>query len=286
MSEIKIPMDHPLEFDTPYAHIVVFDRKRKREPIRVYLQSGAYGSASFLREKKRNELVFNYLKAFDSLFSYVDGRKLLLIGGAGYQYPKYIISHYPDKRIDVVEIDPDSLKIAREYFFLNDCLLQYDDPENPRFRSFCDDGRAFMKGCLERRDRTYDIIYNDAFGSYFPAPRLATKEAAGLAMELLNPGGLYVCNTLGAPKGSRGRFLRSEYRTLTQVFPYVYCLPVRSDEKSRDGYSNHVLIASREALDLKGTLPLKPEPDDIVFADNEKPGVHITEMVMGNYYGH
>ena len=37
--------------------------------------------------------------------SNIDIKDTLMIGGAGYNYPKYFISHYQDKTMDVVEID-------------------------------------------------------------------------------------------------------------------------------------------------------------------------------------
>ncbi len=282
MSDLWIPADHPLVFDTPYAHILVFDQKRKKEPIRYFLQSGAYGSASFLRPEKRNELVFNYLHTFDRVLSWNLGHKLLLIGGAGYQFPKYVLSHHPDRNLEVVEIDAQCLKIAKTYFFLDDCLHDYD-PDGKRFRPVQDDGRAFLKSRLAARDRTYDIIFNDAFGSYYPAPDLATKEAAETVKQLLNPGGLYVVNTLGTPKGPKGRFLRSAWLMLSQVFPFVYVLAVPSDQSKRSRYTNHILVAAETPLRIPDAITLRPELGDLILMDKEDPGIKITEMVMGHY---
>ena len=284
MKDPWISAAHPLEFETPYSHIIIYDRKkiikRKKEPIRVFLQSGAYGSASFLRAEKRNDLVFNYMKVFDRAFSYGSGKDLLLIGGSAYQYPKYVLAHYPDKKITVCEIDPDCIRLAKQYYFLDDCLRQFD-PEGKRFTSVIDDGRAYAAGCP---DGQFDIVYNDAFASYFPAPRLATKEAAAIMRRILKADGLYIANTLGAPKGRRGQFLRSEYLTIQSVFPYVYVIPVPADYRSRDRYSNHIIIASGNALDIPDAISLVSEPGDLVFADHDKPGVRITEMVMGHYH--
>ena len=38
-----------------------------------------------------------------------------MIGGAGYSYPKYFISKYEDKNMDVVEIDGEITEIAKNY---------------------------------------------------------------------------------------------------------------------------------------------------------------------------
>ena len=45
-----------------------------------------------------------------------DTGNMLLLGGARYAYPKYIISHYPDISMDVVEIDPQAYETACQFF--------------------------------------------------------------------------------------------------------------------------------------------------------------------------
>lgn len=280
MAVTWISADHPAEFITPYDHILVFDQMQKKEPIRVYLQSGAYGSASFLSEGKRNEIVFPYLKVFDRALSLSAGPDLLLIGGAGYQFPKYVLSHYPDRTIDVVEIDPDSLKIAKRYFFLDACLAAYDTGEIPRFHAYCDDGRAFMQSLRKKGGKSYDVIFNDAFGSCFPAPYLATAEAARTAQSLLTPGGLYVANTLGSASGPKSRFLKAEYRTLSEVFPHVYVVETPRDGLRRRRYNNFILFASDRPLPIQDAMALSVTDADPVLRDAEDPGRKVTEMVM------
>ena len=60
-----------------------------------------YESATFTDESKVNELVFDYTKFYDLMFNAnIEINNTLLIGGAGYSYPKYYISHYPNKTMD------------------------------------------------------------------------------------------------------------------------------------------------------------------------------------------
>lgn len=48
-----------------------------------------------------------------------DFQKTLIIGGAGYSFPKSYLQKYPGKQMDVVEIDPQMTQIARDHFYLD-----------------------------------------------------------------------------------------------------------------------------------------------------------------------
>ena len=96
------------------------------------------------------------------MFKFLDVKNSAMIGGAAYQYPKYYISHFLDKKMDVIEIDPVSTKIAREYFYLDDLIAEYGDT---RLGLYNEDGRVFLSRCEQK----YDAILNDAFlMSIFP----------------------------------------------------------------------------------------------------------------------
>jgi spermidine synthase len=73
----------------------------------------------------------------------------LLIGLGGGAIVRFLDHHFPRLRLDVVEIDPAVVRVAREYF---------GTTEGPASRFHVADGREF----LERRGPRYDLILIDA----------------------------------------------------------------------------------------------------------------------------
>lgn len=63
--------------------------------VRILNIDSGFESATFTDEDKVNELVFDYTRYYDLMFNAkIDINNVLLIGGSGYSYPKYYISHY------------------------------------------------------------------------------------------------------------------------------------------------------------------------------------------------
>ena len=186
--------DETISIDTEYGRIIVENDNYNGQPVRFYKQSGAYSSAIFLDQNKKYELVFDYLKKYDQMFNYLNVKNVAMIGGAAYQYPKYFISHFEDKNLDVIETDPVSTEIAKKYFFLDDLINDYGDD---RLGLYNADGRVF----LDETDKKYDVILNDAFAGEVPVGTLATKEAAKIIKSRLTDGGVYMSNVLTSLEG-------------------------------------------------------------------------------------
>jgi spermidine synthase len=254
-----------ISIDTEYGRIIIEDGKLGGEPVRYYKQSGAYSSATYLDEEKKYDLVFNYLKKYDLMFKYKDAKNVAMIGGAAYQYPKYLIKNFKDINIDVIEIDPESTRIAKEYFFLQDLIDEYD-PEGKRLGLYNEDGRLF----LDDTSNKYDAVLNDAFSGTIPVGTLATKEAAKIIKNSLTSKGVYMSNVLGAVNGSKGKFLRAEVKTLKEVFKYVYVVPVRENAKSTD-YVNWMVIATDSSKFVPEDALELDFSDAIVLTDDYNP---------------
>ena len=266
--------DMEISIDTEYGRIIIAEENHNGENIRYYKQSGAYSSASYTSDKRKYELVFEYLKKYDEMFKFRDVNEVVMIGGAAYQYPKYYISHYPDKKMDVIEIDPKSTEIAKQYFYLNDLLYDYGDE---RLGLYNDDGRIFLKNSKKK----YDAVLNDAFSGEVPVGTMATVEAAKTIKDHLKDGGVYMSNVLGAVEGEKGRFLRAEVKTLQQVFKHVYIIAVYEHPKA-DSYVNWMVAATDNNEYIPDdTLDVKLTDDDIVLTDDYNP---VDSLVTTNYY--
>lgn len=263
-----------ISIDTEYGRILIQDGQLDGEDIRTYWQSGAYASATYLDEEKKFDLAFGYLKKYNLMFDYLDVRQVAMIGGAAYQYPKYFISHFPNKKIDVIEIDPMSTEIAKKYFFLDDLIETYGEE---RLGLYNEDGRIFMSNT----NKKYDAILNDAFSGEVPVGTLATVEAAEIIKQRLNTGGVYMSNVLGTIEGDGGKFLRAEVKTLKKVFKHVYVVYVHEDATKGD-FTNWMVIATdNDEHKPETTITVKLEDEDIVLTDDYNP---IDSLISTRYH--
>ncbi len=162
-----------------------------------------------------DRLVNEYTRYYHLVRHFVPGfASGLMIGGAGYSFPKDYLAKYPNVALDVVEIDPGVTKLAKKYFSLED---------HPNLTIYHEDGRVF----LNQNKKQYDAIFGDAFSSWYTVPyQLTTQEAVQKKYDSLSESGVVILNIISSIEGEMSDFLRAEYRTYTSVFPQVYILPV------------------------------------------------------------
>lgn len=209
----------PVDVDTAYNRVLIYDGPHpdNQRLTRYLVMNNVYVQPSSAMYVESDELVFDYNKFFHLARHFQPRiRQALMIGGAGYTFPRNFLTTYPEATIDVVEIDPGITEIARKYFRLQD---------NRRLNIFHEDGRMY----LNRTDKKYDVIFGDSFTSFYSLPfQLTTKEAVQKKYDALNSGGVVVVNVISTLEGEGARFVQAEYRTYGSVFPYVYLFPVQS----------------------------------------------------------
>ncbi|OGH92278.1 MAG: hypothetical protein A2479_02960 [Candidatus Magasanikbacteria bacterium RIFOXYC2_FULL_39_8] len=232
-----------IDTNTTYSHIIIHDDvdKATGKNIKRMRIDGSSSSAMFAED---DNLVFEYTKYYNLVKHFNPNfKKALLLGGAAYSYPKYYLMTYPEATLDVVEIDPGVTKLAQTYFRLKD---------NPRLRIFHEDGRTFLNSTPE----TYDVIFGDAFASFYSIPyQLTTKEAVQKMYDKLTDNGIALVNIISAIEGDKGSFLRAEYATYKSIFPQVFIAPV-ADTEDPTRFQNIMLIA------LKHTQEISLETED------------------------
>jgi spermidine synthase len=132
-------------------------------------------------------------------------------------------------RVDVVEINPAVVPVARRYFDL--------DPR--AFTLFIADGRQYLNACRER----YDAVILDAFSGDTTPSHLMTREAFQSIRAVLKPEGVLVMNSFSELDPSNDFQAASLSKTLLSVFPSIRV------HASRGG--NTMFVASpRAALDI------------------------------------
>lgn len=166
--------------------------------------------------------------------------------GNGHFDPILVDAYEQIERLDVVEIDPQTTAFAEQYFHLN--------KSDPRLRIFHEDGRTY----LNRTQETYDIIYVDAFRSFYSIPyQLTTQEAVRRMYDALEEGGVVVANIPAALSGKNGAFFASQYKTFKSVFPAIKIF-ASADPKRADIIQNIILVAFKNAQAIRTT----PNDDD------------------------
>ncbi|NIQ00677.1 MAG: hypothetical protein GWM98_10005, partial [Nitrospinaceae bacterium] len=127
--------------------------------------------------------------------------------------------------LDIVEIDPEVLRLCKKYFFFQ---------ESDRCRVHEGDGRLFVQN---RRGReAYDLVYLDAFKSGSIPYHLKTRAFYEEIRSILRPSGVVASNLYG----KSNRLKPQDRATFVSVFPQVECFE-DPDQRAT------VLIATREA---------------------------------------
>ena len=163
---------------------------------------------------------------------------MLMLGGGGCSWPKHVIVTRPRVTLDVVEVDPSVIELARESFYLDRLERLCDDEGLGRLRVIRADAMAFLRGC----DRTYDIVANDAFVADDPLASLATPGAIDLVRAHLSADGCYMANVVAALEGDDAEPLHEVCSLLSGFFEHILVIPCGADEP--EVADNNVVIAT------------------------------------------
>ena len=221
--------------DSQYHRIAVVEDDTSR-----YLRfDSSFQSGMYVDDPYRTR--FQYSDYLQLPFAYrAQTQKVLYIGLGGGSAPKRTWRDFPSVQLEAVELDPEVVDVAYEYFEL---------PRDPRMKVEVEDGRRYVA----QNDGPWDVIVVDAFYSDSIPFHLATREFLELARSRLTTGGLVVTNIIGAVRGPDSRLFRSMLRTYRAVFPTVAIHPVDSGGDLRS-IRNIILVAGESAAPSKQFL--------------------------------
>lgn len=215
--------------DTPYHNIAVIDRRNR---VRELKFDRFVETAIELRPPHRS--VAGYTDYFHLAFVANPAiRAALFIGAGGGVGPRTFAAHDPSMRLDVVDIDPTVLDLARSHFFL--------DP-SPLVRLIAADGRSFLRDA----DDGYDCIVLDAFtiGGRIPF-HLCTREFFELCRLRLGAEGVFVMNINSALTGPSSGMYRAVARTLAEVFEDVRPFALGHAVAPAEAESRNIVFVAR-----------------------------------------
>ncbi len=234
---------------TKFGLTLVFDSEdADGTPVRLLNVNGTFQSVAYVPEGLRFQLACEYHREMARVIEGLAARgpvRVLVMGGGGYSLPKYLAAYVPAARVDVVEIDPAVTRLARERFFLDECLERTGAEKDGRLRLVNDDAWAFVRAAEE----PYDVIVNDAFSGNRPLGPLTSTEGAAVVRAHLAADGVYLANVRCACEGRRARVLREVADAFGSEFGQVGYVPEWPDEPDKPG--NNVLVATSAA----GVMP-------------------------------
>ena len=189
----SLEKDGIVKIESPYSHVTITDGTSWWRSIRNLYIDNVNHSGMYL---DGNDLSSPYTRAYHLFDSFApDAKNILMLWGAAYSFPKNFLETYPDKNIDVVEIDPVMTSIAKKYFYLTD---------DPRLTSIHQDARVY----LNNSEKKYDAILWDAFWSYFSIPfQLTTLETVEHKYDMLTENGVVILNIIAAQSWNASKFL-------------------------------------------------------------------------------
>ena len=207
---------------TMFGLTLIFDSENADgTPVRLINVNGTFQSVSYVPEGLRFELACEYhremARRIEALAAERGARnaqgerlRVLVMGGGGCSLPKYLAAYVPEAEVEVVEIDPAMAKIAREQFWLDECLQKTGAEQEGRFSLVIADAWAHLKAAT----KPYDVIVNEAFGGKRPLGPMETNEGARVVREHLSDGGIYLAD-VRCPMGAaaRHRFARLRSRS-------------------------------------------------------------------------
>jgi spermidine synthase len=207
--------DTLLEIDTPYHHLQVVDSYdvQHHSTVRTLILDDNLHSAMDLKDPDRD--VFPYTEYFHLGFLLNPNvTRVLFIGGGGFTGPKSFLRDYPTVQVDVVEIDPEVILVAEQYFRVN--------ASNPRLHIYNDDGRIFLR----RTSQTYDLIVLDAYSKSYVPFHLMTGEFFKETTAHLRLNGSIISNLISRISNDQNQLLVAEVNTIHTSFPNVYTFAV------------------------------------------------------------
>jgi len=152
-------------------------------------------------------------------------RRILMIGGGANGALEQALRHPTIERIDLVELDPALIGMAREFFSSVSTSGNSDYWSDPRVHLHYADGRYYLRST----HGTFDVIIVTV-----PDPQTAqlnrfyTVEFFRSARDHLAPDGLLALELRSSEETispDLAEFLRCINRTLKEVFPYVVAIP-------------------------------------------------------------
>ncbi len=270
------------EVDSPYQHIGVvlvsrgYSEADRQWSLRMmfdkYIESEVLvqsGDPKNIQLKEPYESGAKYTDTLHLPFLFnKDAKRVLIVGGGGGVVPTIFRRDYPQlERIDVVEIDPTVVEVAKKYFGFR------PDAESGMHVHVMD-GRVYVRDCKEQ----YDIIILDAFTGGRPPFHLLTREFLRQVKDRLGPKGVAHMNIISSLEGEKSKLFWAMLKTFHAVFgeERTYVFPKLYDQRPWMGRPQRTTGMNVELVGLNFDDVPNPLPKaEIVARARERVGTLI-----------
>jgi spermidine synthase len=153
------------------------------------LHIGSDTVQSAMRLARPNDLELSYTRSMMAFLLFTPRpERVLMIGLGGGSLAKFIYHRMPAAQVTAVEVSPQVVAIARQYFFV--------PPDEPRFEVVVGDGSEYVA----RRDAAAQVVIVDGYDADAHAEELASRSFYAACRQRLAPGGVFVVNLWGGDK--------------------------------------------------------------------------------------
>jgi tetratricopeptide (TPR) repeat protein/spermidine synthase len=238
--------------ETAYSYVTV--RRQSTQPDKRVLMLDKLAHSKIVMDDITN-LQYFYTRIYAAVTAALSAGKeklsVLVIGGGGYVYPRYVEKTWPESLVEVVEIDPEVTEAAIKAFGL--------EPKTG-IKILTMDARNYVDEILDAgKQGRYDFIYEDAISDFSVPFQLVTKQFNDKIANLLAEDGVYMITLIDIY--DYARFLAAVVNTLRKTFPDVYVLAEKTQPTSaRDTF---VVVAGKKELGLRNRLAANPDTGSI-----------------------
>ncbi len=215
---------------------------RDRSPFQeiAVIDTAEFGRALFLegviQTAVRDEFIYHEMLVHVPLTIHPNPERILVVGGGDGGTVREAVKHPEVKRVKMVEIDEQVVKVSRQ--FLPELACKLDDP---KVELHIADAIQYVKHV----DEPYDVVLVDSSDPFGPAVGIFTEEFYGNVAKALKDDGLMVtqCETpFYTPQ-----LTRDVYRAIRRHFPWVrlYTASVPAYSTAPWGF----MLASRRELE-------------------------------------
>ena len=157
------------------------------------LHFGTFPRQSSMSLRTPHTLELTYTEAMMAcLLINPNPERVLVIGLGGGSLVKFLLHHYPNCQIDVVEYRQDVINVAHGYFNV---------PENdPRLNIHVGDGYLFVQQRYHQDDTHYDMLLVDAYDHVGMAASVGVQAFFDACAGILTPQGVMSINLWGTDK--------------------------------------------------------------------------------------
>jgi spermidine synthase len=215
-----------LEKQSPFNTIVVSEDDEGLRILR-FARFGARQSVVKLGDPDHIELPYARVMIPIGLLFVDTPHSALIIGLGGGTIPSFLRKRFPLMHIDVVDIDPAVVEVAKSHFGFR---------EDERMRAHVEDGRRFVEQTRQR----YDLVFLDGFGADSVPPHLTTREFLTAVRHILTPQGTVIGNVWS-------RQVNPLYDSMIKTYRSVYQGLLIADVI---GSGNKIVIATPDKREL------------------------------------